>query len=124
MCNSAGLSYANVEPNLHYYNWIYPTGTKLLVFENTRTSGGTEDTTLFIPSSYSLYEASLSVSALTIQDVFFYIDGSQLVANYGSDVTWMKYDLSTHLTQGEAHTLRLQSAVSGGAATVLIYTVG
>ena len=109
--------------NVKYCHFQYPDATKMLIFTTTDDA----NTHLFIPNSYTIYEASYSIqkdipsqSQCSSYTTRFYVDGKTIL-NEKSCNFWTKrgnYDTDNILTVGNPHTIDTRFCQ---AATVLIY---
>jgi hypothetical protein len=123
VCNKTGISYSAIKNNIRYYHFGYPDADKILIFANGGAPYTSEVTHLFIPASYTQYEASASLVNGALSGSYFsklYVDSTLLIST-GLSV----FDYGSGLKKGQPHTLTLSTSYYGGAVgNVILYSEG
>jgi hypothetical protein len=125
LCPHIDVDYTTVKDDIGYYHYGYPNAERMLIFLNTLPGGTTEFVHIFIPSQYSIYEASYSLDGSGWSNPYYphslSVDGLKIVST--ASIVNGLYDTNTVLTKDVPHTIATttNSVSSGGSATVLVY---
>lgn len=138
-CDAVGIDYAEVKPNIKYYDFEFPNADSMILFVNTIATEGSNRAHVCIPRD-ALYEASYShygynlcpspyaigyTSHLNLDDTTIntFSRGSD-----GMDMVYNQYDTESTLTVDSLHTIEITYSPekgcdggSAGVATVIIY---